>query len=275
MDEKKLVQITRDYYNSNNADHFYFSIWGGEDIHVGLYEPLSISIKEASRKTVEQMADQLGAIDDKTKLLDIGSGYGGSARFLAKKYGCRVTCLNLSEKENERNLQLNKEQELSELIEVRPGNFEELPFEDGAFDIVWCQDAILHSGAKEKVFQEVHRVLKPGGQFIFTDPMQSDDCPEGVLQSVLERIHLKEMGSVKRYKRFAKDLGMSEVSITEMPNHLVNHYQKVLQQLELNYDELKKTCDLAYLDNMAKGLKRWVKAGQSGFLNWGILHFRR
>ena len=36
-EEKKTVAITRDYYNSKDADNFYSSIWGGEDIHIGLY----------------------------------------------------------------------------------------------------------------------------------------------------------------------------------------------------------------------------------------------
>jgi ubiquinone/menaquinone biosynthesis C-methylase UbiE len=42
---------------------------------------------------------------------------------------------------------------------------------------------------------EVDRVLKPGGELVFTDPMQADDCPDGVLQPVLDRIHLESLGS--------------------------------------------------------------------------------
>src|SRR5690606_39426584 len=67
------------------------------------------------------------------------------------------------------------------------GVFEDIPENDGSFDVVWSQDAILHSDQRAAVLGEVWRVLKPGGHFIFTDPMQADDVPEGVLDPVYER----------------------------------------------------------------------------------------
>ncbi len=57
------------------------------------------------------------------------------------------------------------------------GVFEDIPEPDASVDVVWSQDAILHSDQREKVLPEVFRVLKPGGEFIFTDPMQADDVP--------------------------------------------------------------------------------------------------
>ena len=275
MAAKDLVKITKDYYNSQDADQFYFQIWGGEDIHVGIYDPKSLTIREASRLTVAKMADLIAPINKQTKILDIGAGYGGAARYLVKSFDCQVTCLNLSEKENQRHITQNEEQGISQSIEVITGNFEALPFEDRSFDVVWCQDAILHSGQKEKVFEEVYRVLKAQGQFIFTDPMQSDDCPEGVLKEVLARIHLEGMGAVERYESICVQLGFEKAGIYEMPKQLVHHYTKVLQALELNYNQLKEVVTTTYLDHMSKGLKHWIKAGQSGYLNWGIMHFNK
>ncbi len=127
--EQDQVKITREYYDSSDADEFYFHIWGGEDIHIGIYEQPDVSIKEASRLTVEKMIDQLD-IQASTKVLDIGSGYGGSARVLAHRFRCQVDCLNLSEKENQRNIQKNKESGLASSINLITGNFESLPFED-------------------------------------------------------------------------------------------------------------------------------------------------
>ena len=190
----EAVNVARDYYNSDDADNFYAIIWGGEDIHIGLYESQGESIIDASHRTVRRLTKCLGDIGPQHKVLDIGSGYGGAARYLADTFGCAVTALNLSEKENERHRELNKERGLSDKINVVDGSFEDIPADDETFDIVWSQDAILHSGQREKVLQEVARVLKPGGRFIFTDPMQSDDCPEGVLHSILDRIHLSTLG---------------------------------------------------------------------------------
>jgi len=97
--------------------------------------------------------------------------------------GLKVTGLNLSEVENERNRQFNRDLGLENEIDVYDGNFEELPFEHDSFDIVFSQDSFLHSGNREKIIEEVARVLKPGGLFIFTDPMMADDCPDGVLKA--------------------------------------------------------------------------------------------
>ena len=51
--------VAEAYYDSREADEFYFHIWGGEDIHIGLYETSADSIGEASRRTVEAMANEL------------------------------------------------------------------------------------------------------------------------------------------------------------------------------------------------------------------------
>ncbi len=274
MDSNNLVDITRNYYDSHEADNFYFHIWGGEDIHVGLYESEQTPIREASRQTVARMAEHL-PLEQDLQVLDIGAGYGGSARYLATEYDCPVCCLNLSETENRRNREKNLEQGLAGRIEVHTGNFESLPFANSSYDVVWCQDAILHSGRKDRVFAEVDRVLRHGGHFIFTDPMQADDCPEGVLQPVLDRIHLEEMGSVKKYRSFAADLGWKELYIEEMPHQLVNHYSSVLHAVVRQYDEIVRHCSQSYIDRMRRGLQHWIEAGEQGYLNWGILHFQK
>ncbi|MCP4544521.1 MAG: class I SAM-dependent methyltransferase [Chloroflexi bacterium] len=192
----ETVQVTRNYYNSDDADHFYATIWGGEDIHIGIYLN-GESIFDASRHTVMKMASLL-ELDEFSHMLDIGSGYGGPARYLAKTFGCHVKCLNLSEKQNKRNQHLNQEQNLDHLVEITPGNFEEMPLPDSTFDVIWSQDAILHSGNRAAVVREAYRVLANGGDFIFTDIMQSTQCSIQVLQPVLDRIHLESLAVCRR-----------------------------------------------------------------------------
>ena len=205
------VRTAQEYYNSDDADNFYFTIWGGEDIHVGLYDHAEEPIFDASRRTVEQMAAHLNGLGPDSRVIDVGAGYGGSARYLAREYGCEVVALNLSEVENERDRQMNREQGLDHLIEVVDASFEDLPYPDNSFDFAWSQDAMLHSGERAKVVGEVVRVLKPGGEFVFTDPMQTDNCPDGVLQPILDRIHLETLGSPGFYREQAAGHGMSEL----------------------------------------------------------------
>ena len=269
------VATARDYYNSDDADNFYATIWGGEDIHVGLYEGDQESIIDASHRTVRHMASLLSNPGSNIKVLDIGAGYGGAARYLASTFGCSVIALNLSEKENQRDREINAERGLTDQIEVVDGSFESIPVDDNSVDVVWSQDAILHSGQREKVIQEVARVLKPGGQFIFTDPMQSDSCPEGVLQPILDRIHLSSLGSPAFYRAMAKKNGMSEVLFEDQTQQLVKHYSRVLQETERQTGELQKTVSREYIERMKKGLSYWVEGGNNGYLAWGIFVFKK
>ncbi len=275
MKNEEVANIAKNYYDSEDADNFYFNIWGGEDIHVGWYQSDSEPILDASHRTVEKMVEKLPQLTPESKVIDIGAGYGGSARYMAKTFGCQVECLNISEKENEKNIQKNKEQGLDHLINVYQGNFEEIPYKDETFDVVWCQDSILHSGNKKAVFQEVARVLKKGGHFIFTDPMQIDNCPEGVIDPVLKRIHLDSMGSVGKYREYAKDFGLQEVEVEEHPKLLPTHYGRVLEELKKNEDKLQGKVSQEYIDHMKEGLGHWVEKGNKGYLNWGILHFKK
>src|SRR5690606_27920905 len=115
-------------------------------------------IRTASTKTIETMIGMLDGVDAKTSILDIGAGYGGSARHFARHHGAEVTCLNLSEVQNEHNRRLNREEGLADRITVKHGVFEAIPEADASFDVVWCQDAIPHSDERYKVLQEVFRV---------------------------------------------------------------------------------------------------------------------
>ena len=268
-----VVKITKNYYDSNDADEFYFQIWGGEDIHIGIYDDEHSSIFDASKKTVEKMAAMVKNLDATTTVLDIGSGYGGAARYLAKNFSCKVQCLNLSERANERNQHQNEQQNLTHLIDITQGNFEEIPAADNSFDVVWSEDAILHSARKDIVFKEVARVLKKGGQFIFTDPMQSDHCPPGVLKDVLARIHLDSMGSFQLYQTYARQNNLQQLEIIDLSQHLSTHYSRVLQELTTRYDEINRVISKEYLERMSVGLRHWIKAGSDGYLAWGILHF--
>jgi len=276
QDSNEVVRRARDYYDSADADTFYYRVWGGEDIHIGLYESNEDGdIFAASRRSVAAMAEKLAPRGRGLRVLDIGAGYGGSGRYLAKALGHHVTCLNLSRVQNERNREITNAQGLGDLVDVIDGNFEELPFDDSSFEIVFCQDSILHSGNRFRVFEEVDRVLTPGGEFLFSDPMQEPEADPEKLRPVLERIHLASMGSIDEYRDYASRLGWSEIEIDERPGQLVHHYGAVLRNLEARTGELAGSISEEYLANMKRGLRHWIDAASAGLLDWGFLHFRK
>jgi len=271
---RNIQAEAEDYYDSEDADTFYSVIWGGEDIHVGCYEKTS-DIKTASIETVDRMASLLSNLDDKTRMLDIGAGYGGSARRLAENYGCHVTCLNISEIQNDTNRYKTQRAKLQDKVTVLYGSFDAIPQPDASFDVVWSQDAILHAPDRNKVLAEAIRVLKPGGEMIFTDPMQADDVPEGVLQPVYDRLNLPNLGSMKFYHDAATAAGFEVIDQIDLVHNLRAHYDHVRKELEANYDHVAERSSKEYLDKMLEGLANWVSAADKGYLAWGIQRFRK
>ncbi|WP_420563606.1 methyltransferase domain-containing protein [Thalassobaculum sp.] len=273
--ETDVRDVAEDYYDSEDADTFYSMVWGGEDLHVGIYDDTKV-IREASDTTIDKMAEALPRLDQNTRVLDIGAGYGGAMRRLVKRYGNTATCLNISEIQNDTNRNKIRRDRLADKIKVVHGVFEDIPEPEGSYDVVWSQDAILHSDQRAKVLAEVHRVLKPGGHFIFTDPMQADDVPEGVLQPVYDRLQLTSLGSMRFYREAASAVGLETVEQREMTNQLRTHYDRVREDLVTNYDKLRDSgASAEYLDKMIVGLENWVKAADAGYLAWGIQIFRK
>ncbi len=267
------VNTARSYYNSGDADNFYAIIWGGEDIHVGMYTGESEDIGTASRRTVQTMAG-LSDLTADSKVLDLGAGYGGAARYLASTHGCHVTCLNLSELENERNRRMNDEQGLADHIDVVDGSFEDLSFQDNCFDVIWSQDALLHSGDRARVLEEAVRVLRPGGALIFTDPMATERAGKDDLKPILQRIQLDTLATPAFYRRELLRLGVRSVDFHDHSDQLARHYQRVFDELARREAELEGQVSAEYRERMKVGLQHWVQGATAGNLAWGIFNVR-
>lgn len=273
--ETDIRDITETYYDSDDADTFYSTIWGGEDLHIGLYDTTD-DIRTASDLTIAEMVKRLPKLSESSRVLDMGAGYGGAMRTLVRDTGCNAVCLNISETQNEYNLGKIRAAKLGNKINVRHGVFEDVLEDAETFDVVWSQDSFLHSDQRDKVIAEAFRVLKPGGHLIFTDPMQADDVPPGVLQPVYDRLQLNSLGSMRFYREVAEALGFEVVEQDDMTAQLRNHYARVREELLSNYSRLRENGSSAeYLDKMALGLENWVKAADAGHLAWGIQTFRK
>ncbi len=221
------------------------------------------------------MAGKLGPLPAGARVLDLGAGYGGAARWLAREKGWSVTCVNISETQNATNRAKTAEAGLADRITVLHGSFDDPPVEQGAFDVVWSQDSFLHGADRAKIIRAAADALMPGGQLIFTDPMQADDAPADALAPILARIHLPSLGSVAAYREAAAAAGLEEVGVEEMPEQLGRHYARVRQELERARASLGDRISADYADRMIAGLGHWVDGARQGWLDWGVLHFRK
>ena len=273
MQKSEVIDRARDYYNSQNMLHFHQTIYG-ENIHVGIYDTSDESISAANLNALELIFSKPN-LSPSSKVLDLGSGYGGPARYLAQSLGCSVDCLNLSEAQNEINRNLNHDRGLSNLIQVLDGSFQTIPAPDNTYDFVLSQDALLYSDNRQQVFQEVSRSLRPGGQFLITDVMLASNCPEDIRLKTLKLVNLESLASIENYCSLAQQVGFDVLEVVEMHEQVVRQYQATLDTLDSKFDELKQGCDLEFIEYQRTRLGNWVEIGRSGYLNWGILHFSK
>jgi SAM-dependent methyltransferase len=105
-------------------------------------------------------------------VLEVGCGSGGPALFLARTTGAQVNGIDVNEHGIAQATRLAQEQHLAERVHFQQADASQpLPFADESFDAVVCIDAINHLPDRLAVLGEWHRVLKPGGRLLFTDPV--------------------------------------------------------------------------------------------------------
>lgn len=115
------------------------------------------------------------AIGPETAVLDIGSGLGGTARFIASRYGARVEGVDLTPEFVETAQDLSALAGLSELTSFQVGSALDLPVSDGAFDLATMLHVGMNVEDKARLMAEARRALKPGGIFAVFDVMRGDD----------------------------------------------------------------------------------------------------
>jgi sarcosine/dimethylglycine N-methyltransferase len=107
---------------------------------------------------------ELAAITGRDRVLDAGTGIGGTARFLAAQYGCQVTAVDLTAEYCDTASWLNELTSLDGMINVRQGDVTGLPFADAAFDVVISQHVQMNVADKAGLYAEARRVLVSGGR---------------------------------------------------------------------------------------------------------------
>src|SRR5436309_5519365 len=111
----------------------------------------------------------LAQISARDRVLDAGTGIGGTARLIAAERGARVTAVDLTPEYCEVAKWLNDAVGLGDMIDVRTADVTELPFEDGSFDVVVSQHVQMNVADKVRLYAEARRVLAPGGRLALWD----------------------------------------------------------------------------------------------------------
>lgn len=125
------------------------------------------------RKATLELAAGLG-LTASSRVLDLGSGLGGPARTLAETYGCHVTGIDLTPAFCAAAMALSAWVGLADKVEFQIGDATRLPFADASFDAAMTIHVAMNIAAKDRMYAEARRVLRPGSRFGIYDVLQGE-----------------------------------------------------------------------------------------------------
>lgn len=198
-----------DHYDE--LDPFYRELWG-EHVHHGLWS----TGRETAAEAVDALSDHVGAalaVKPGARLVDIGCGYGGTARRLAARLGVEVTGLTLSAVQAR-----HAPPRPGVTLLVRDWLANGLP--DAAFDAAYAIESTEHMADKPAVLAEAARVLRPGGRLVVCAWLAETGAAPWKVRHLLEPIcregAMPSMGTREDYAGWAGAAGLKALSYEDV-----------------------------------------------------------
>jgi sarcosine/dimethylglycine N-methyltransferase len=258
------------YYDDDAVSTFYRVSWGGADIHIGLYTTGDESVAQASSAMTRYLLKCAGIGAEQERVLDLACGFGGTLRQLAAM-GCRPSGIDIARNSVAYAKKANRQAGLESKIEVAVGDYHHLDSPDDHWDAVICQEAIIHSPDRPRVFREVFRVLRPGGVFAFSDILTADGADLAKVEAAFARLGASAGATPRDYQQMAQEAGFEVSLVDERPQDIRTHYDKLAEVLAGPVPGL----DDDTRATIAQSIGRWQAALAGGDITWACFVARK
>ena len=163
------------------------------------------------------------------KVLEVGSGLGGSAFYIAETYDAEVLGLDVSAEMVALSNERKEEKGLSN-VSFRHGDIQTSNLETGAFDLVWTRDCILYVLEKNVVWNNVYLTLKPGGQLFVADFCRGRGSLSDEFETYLEecQYHLLTLDA---YVRTLEAAGFKQIHMEDITTAFIDGLRQEKEQL--------------------------------------------
>jgi cyclopropane fatty-acyl-phospholipid synthase-like methyltransferase len=267
--EETNASAASKYYDDADVADFYRLVWGGADIHIGRYDSGEETVAKASAAMTRYLLD-LAGLGQGDAVLDIACGYGGTLRLLAE-HGCRPKGIDIASACVDEARRANRAADLGGIITVEIGDFHAIESASAAWDAVICQESLIHSNARPRVFSEVFRVLRPGGVFAFSDILTRAGAEIALVEAAFDRLGAQADATPRDYRDMAVAAGFDILHAEERPHDIRTHYDKLAARLARPVEGLNPGAAA----RIAESISRWQKALAGGHITWACFVARK
>ena len=166
-------------------------------------------------EAVEALGRRAG-IDAASRVLDVCAGLAGPARFMARRWGARVTGVDLNPERAAGARRLSAAVGLDGLVRMVRGDAQVLPFRAGAFTAVVSQEGLLHVPDKAEALAECRRVLLPGGRIAFSDWIATARLSDRERRRLDEWMAAVTLQSIEGYKALLAGAGFVAIGAEDL-----------------------------------------------------------
>jgi tocopherol O-methyltransferase len=225
-----LDDVARHY---DELDAFYRGIWG-EHVHHGLWLRGDESQALAVRQLMDLVAHE-ACIARSSRVVDIGCGYGATARMLSEERGAQVTGITISTAQHARAIH-------SAIAHEGPrfllGDWLKNDLADAAFDAAIAIESSEHMPDKAAFFAQAHRVLLPSGRLVVCAWLACERPTRNQVRWLLEPIcregRMPQLGSAADYRRLAESAGFTVERVQDVTRGIARTWPAIVRTFLLN-----------------------------------------
>jgi ubiquinone/menaquinone biosynthesis C-methylase UbiE len=235
-------------------------------------QDLGLEILHPGELEITKDLAELCHVGRNSKVLDVASGTGQSACYLAESFSCHVIGIDARDFMVEKARRKGKERNLT--VEFKKSDAHDLPFDDNTFDVVIseCTTCILD---KKLAISEMVRVVRPGGYVGIHDVCWKEDAPLHIRQS-LEDIEGEKPETIERWKDLFERAGLIDVKTIDksylLPKWIVNIKNKL--GVKGRFKIILKILRMWGINGFLR-IRKSEKIFQSKYIGYGIIVGRK
>ena len=183
------------------------------------------------RTASEDFVGPLG-LSPSDHVLDVGCGFGGTSRFVASRFGCRVTGIDLTAEFVETGRVLCDWVQLGDRIDLQQGNALEMPFEESVFDAAIMLHVGMNIRDKARLFAQVARVVKNEAVFGVYDVMRTTDDPLIYPVPWASTAEASSLATLEEYRQALSQSGFEVIGTRDRRNFAIDFFEAARRRVE-------------------------------------------